>query len=264
MSLWGYNLIALNANLIYSYLFQILDCLGNIYTNLNIFKTGLEYDSLLYGISISTLNKSCRIRSDKSIGPHNKDILSIFYGSLLGDGYAEKRANGTRISFYQEASHVSYLIWQHNFLSNLGYCNTNLPKINTRLGKYGKIRKIIRFHTWTYSSLNWLHELWYVNGIKVVPNNVGEFLSPLALAIWIMEDGGKVNKSLKLSTNSFTYSECLFLSKVLLDNFDLKSSVQSAGVKNQYIIYILNESINDLRNIVLPYIHSSMKYKLYN
>jgi hypothetical protein len=79
-----------------------------------------------------------------------------------------------------------------------------------------------------------------------------------------MEDGGKVNKSLKLSTNSFTYSECLFLSKVLLDNFDLKSSVQSADVKNQYIIYILNESINDLRNIVLPYIHSSMKYKLYN
>jgi hypothetical protein len=53
-----------------------------------------------------------------------------------------------------------------------------------------------------------------------------------------MDDGGKVNQGLKLSTNSYTYSECLFLVKVLYDNFNLKASVQSAGVSEQYIIYI--------------------------
>jgi hypothetical protein len=53
-----------------------------------------------------------RIRSEKRIGPHNFDILSIIFGSLLGDGHAEKRlkGNGTRISFYQEGSHLTYLI----------------------------------------------------------------------------------------------------------------------------------------------------------
>ena len=53
-----------------------------------------------------------------------------------------------------------------------------------------------------------------------------------------MDDGGKVNQSLKLSTNSYTYSECLFLVKVLYNNFKLKASVQSTGVSDQYIIYI--------------------------
>ena len=151
----------------------------------------------------------------------------------------------------------------HTLLSELGYCNSKLPIITSRLGNKGKLRKIIRFSTWTYSSLNWIHELWYINGKKVVPNNINEYLTPLSLAIWIMDDGSKVNNAIKLSTNSFSYSECLFLTKVLYDNFDLKSSVQSAGTNNQYIIYIWTESMDNLRNIILNYVHSSMKYKLY-
>ena len=77
-----------------------------------------------------------------------------------------------------------------------------------------------------------------------------------------MDDGSKVNKGLKLCTNCFTYTECLFLTKTLFENFNLKSSVQSAGKFNQYHIYIWSESMPLLRLIVLPYVHSSMKYKL--
>jgi hypothetical protein len=53
-----------------------------------------------------------------------------------------------------------------------------------------------------------------------------------------MDDGAKVGKGLKFSTNSYTYSDCLILVKVLNDNFNLKASIQSAGASNQYIIYI--------------------------
>ena len=77
-----------------------------------------------------------------------------------------------------------------------------------------------------------------------------------------MDDGGKVGNGLKLSTNSFTYLDCTLLVKVLYENFHLKSSIQSAGKDNQYIIYIWKESIPLLRQIVLPYVHPSMKYKL--
>ena len=43
----------------------------------------------------------------KRIGPHDKDIISILFGSLLGDGHAEKRTGGigTGITFYQEGKH---------------------------------------------------------------------------------------------------------------------------------------------------------------
>lgn len=222
----------------------------------------------LYQLSLPLIkNKLSRIRADKRIGPHNNIILEIIFGSLLGDAHAEhrKNGNGTRVTFFQEGVHVSYLLWLHSLFSEFGYCSSNKPEILTRLGSKGIVRKIIRFRTWTYSSFNWIHDLWYnPDGIKVIPSNIGDFLTPLALAIWIMDDGGKVNQGLKLSTNSYTYSECLFLVKVLYDNFNLKSSVQSAGVLDQYHIYIWKESMPLLREIVLPYVHSSMKYKLIN
>jgi LAGLIDADG DNA endonuclease family len=53
-----------------------------------------------------------------------------------------------------------------------------------------------------------------------------------------MDDGCKVKGGLKLSTNSFSYSDCLLLVTVLFDNFALKATVQSAGVPNQYHLYV--------------------------
>jgi hypothetical protein len=52
------------------------------------------------------------------------------------------------------------------------------------------------------------------------------------------------------------------LINVLNINFNLKSTLHSTGVAKQYNIYIWKESMPLLREIVLPYIHSSMKYKL--
>lgn len=99
-----------------------------------------------------------RIRSFLRVGPHNMDIMSIIYGSLLGDSHAERRGLGTRISFYQEAFHSQYLEWLHDMISNLGYCTPKLPKILTRLGIGGKLRHVIRFHTFSYSSWNSIHD----------------------------------------------------------------------------------------------------------
>ena len=77
-----------------------------------------------------------------------------------------------------------------------------------------------------------------------------------------MDDGSKAGSGLKLSTNCFTYLDCVLLTKVLYDNFNIKSTIQSAGKDNQYHIYIWKESMPLLREIVLPYVHPSMKYKL--
>ena len=243
MSLWGF-LIKPQIYNIYLFLFSLV---------------------LIVPLDFDITSKVSRLKGILRIGPHNKDVLSIIFGSLLGDAYAEKRAGGlgTRIIFYQEAVHVGYLYYLHKLFSNLGYCNPKIPVVTSRLGPKGKIRQIVRFRTWTYTSFNWIHELWYKNNIKQVPANIAEYLTPLALAIWIMDDGFKVGKGLKFSTNSFSYNECLILVKALNDNFNLKASVQSAGSNDQYVIYIWKESMNDLRNIVSPYIIPEMKYKIF-
>jgi len=172
MSFWGYLKLAQNAyfNLQFLY-FNLQGCLDLI---INKFSTIGAWHTCVFDIfnlvaninfseelTITILNSTTlfnigRMKANKRIGPHNKDILSIIYGGLLGDAHAEKRStgNGTRISFYQEGSHGSYLIWLHQKVSDLGYCNPILPEIKTRLGSKGIVRKIIRFHTFTFSSLN--------------------------------------------------------------------------------------------------------------
>src|SRR6267143_671791 len=95
------------------------------------------------------LNRTGKLRGIYRIGPHNKDVLSIIFGSLLGNAHAEKRLNGmgTRISFFQEDSHVEYILSLHKLLSEYGYCNSKKPIIGRRLGSKGKLRKIVRFKT---------------------------------------------------------------------------------------------------------------------
>ena len=288
MSYWGYLNLAPHVYLLFSNYISLEECpdilfhggnfitslISNIkYTDQDLMAKAAGTSSMTTAVVMKTAGKEKektkikKIRANLRIGTHNKDILSILFGSLLGAAQAEFRlkGKGTRINFYQEGSHFSYLIWLHKLISELGYCNTKLPKITTRLGQKGVVRKIIRFNTWTYSSFNWIHELFYKDGKnKGVPSNIADFLTPFALAIWIMDDGVKLGQGLKLSTNSFSFSDCNFLVKVLYDNFKLKASVHSAGVVNQYILYIWEDSMPLLREIVLPYVHPSMKYKLIN
>jgi len=190
-------------------------------------------------------------------------IIEIIYGSLLGDGHAEKRNNGkgTRITFQQESSHDDYLLYLHSLIANLGYCNTNIPKIITRLGNKGKIRKYIKFSTWTYDQFNYIHESWYLNKIKVLPKDLNKYLTPLALSIWIMDDGSKSGSGLKISTNCFSLEENEYLIYLLKSLYNIDATIHSTGYINQYNIYIPSKSMPILVNIVKPYIIPSMYYK---
>jgi hypothetical protein len=50
------------------------------------------------------------LRAKNRIGPHNQDVISLIIGSLLGDGYCNKRLiEGSRICFRQSNIHKDYL-----------------------------------------------------------------------------------------------------------------------------------------------------------
>jgi hypothetical protein len=203
-------------------------------------------------------------KGHKTINIDSSNIISIIIGSLLGYGQVDKLKNssGTQITFFQEAMHVSYLLWLHNQLAYAGYCSTTIPKIGKRLGKKGKLFKTIRFSTFAYTSFDWIYDLWYKEGVKLVPHSIGDYLTPLALAIWIMDSGVKGSGGLILKTNCSSYSDCLLLVQVLYKNFGIKTSIHSTGASSQYMIYIWKESTTALRNIVSPHIIKEMKYKL--
>ena len=77
-----------------------------------------------------------------------------------------------------------------------------------------------------------------------------------------MQDGSrKKNQGITIATNSFTYEECVFLSKILSDKYGLKTSVVKSGFVGQWNISIWKQSMPDLVFIVKPYIINEMKYK---
>ena len=116
MSLWGKNFYASND-------FNLFNVESNIY-----------FGNLILPFC------SPKTKSNLRIGPHNFNVICILIGSLLGDASAEKHGNGTRFCFQQEHTNSGYLLWFHNYLSELGYCNKTIPEIKTRVGKQGKLR----------------------------------------------------------------------------------------------------------------------------
>ena len=77
-----------------------------------------------------------------------------------------------------------------------------------------------------------------------------------------MDDGGKASSGLKIATNSFSLDEVENLANILRKKYNLKTSVIKTGALNQYNIYISKTSMKDLVEIIKPYFHSSMYYKL--
>jgi len=205
------------------------------------------------------------IRSKNRIGPHNFDVLSVIIGSLLGDAFANKRSGeGIRICYRQSIKHKEYLFWLYNFFYTRGYAS-NLPArqySRTIESKPGIIYYGFEFNTFTFTSFNWIHKMFYKNGKKIIPLNIAEYITPLALAVLIMDDGGWANNGIRIATNSFQLKEIELLSEVLKSKYNLKTTIQKLSDKNLPSIYIKKQSINDIRELLLPYMHSSMLYKL--
>ena len=77
-----------------------------------------------------------------------------------------------------------------------------------------------------------------------------------------MDDGGWTNSGVRISTNSFELKEVELLNDVLKSKYNLDTTIQKIWIKDQYSIYIKKQSVPNLRNIIGPYIHTSMLYKL--
>jgi len=197
----------------------------------------------------------------KRIGPHNKDILDIFVGSLLGKGYAEKRGLGIRLILQQEESNREYLQWFFNNISKKGYCSENVPKMYTKIEKKGKKRYILRVRTYTYNNLLFLYDMFYKDNYKYINPDIETFLTPLSLAIWFIDVGTKSSSGFKFCTNSFKLQEVEILCNILNSKFSLNSCILSAGFPNQYVLFIPKSSKDFFLNLLSPYILPSMKYK---
>ena len=77
-----------------------------------------------------------------------------------------------------------------------------------------------------------------------------------------MDDGSWANPGIRISTYNFSIDETEFLKFLLKKLYNLNCTIQTLKDSTQFSIYIKKESVPKLIEIVLPYIHFSMYYKL--
>ncbi|MGZ7115989.1 MAG: hypothetical protein ACXVHS_00895 [Methanobacterium sp.] len=209
------------------------------------------------------------------IGPHNEDIVSLIFGSLLGNAHAEKRYNRTRIHFNKSLNNMEYVNWIYSKLYLNGYCNFKSMD-NLR----GIKNKTIKFNTYSFASFNFFYYLFYDRytmpiGKKRLKREyidiLEELFTPLAFAIWFMDDGGFfrderlfLREGLTITpSRGFDYeSQIDIMREIIYRRYNIKTKYVYRLYQSKELIMFPVEEIEKLTAVVSPYMLPSMTYKL--
>jgi hypothetical protein len=104
--------------------------------------------------------------------------------------------------------------------------------------------------------------MFYKKGKIYINYNIVEYITPLSLAILIMDDGGLAKPGVRLATDSFTLQQVKLLQNMIITKFNLHCTIQHLKSIDKHSIYIKGSSIPRLKQLVLPYMLISMHYKL--
>lgn len=118
--------------------------------------------------------------------------------------------------------------------------------------RWGKTLYALGFFTRALPCFTELHSLFYPKGIKVIPENIYELLTPVALAHLIMGDGLACPHGLILCTNCFSIQDTVKLINVLIIRYSLECRIRIKTQKNlniEYMIYIRQSSMTKLWDI---------------
>lgn len=244
-----------------NYLILFIGWEGKILALNDLFDNSFLQRFSIFGVRLFHTDR--KISSTQRIGPHNFLIIQVLIGSLLGDRHLEKRGNGIRAKFEQTNRNVEYLIWFHKLFASLGYCSTNKPKLFKQIKKNNLVYYGYKFYTFSFSSFNWLYDAFYINQVKHLPITLlYQILTPIALAIWFIDDGSILGKGYKIATNCFEKEELEQLCKLLYNKYNLQCSLHKD--RQYFSLYIKSTSAKQFDQLIRPYIIESMKYKLGN
>jgi len=199
-----------------------------------------------------------RTTPDIKVSPKQHQIL---VGLILGDLFVQRRKPNwnSSLAFWQGADNKDYVF--HLFDIFKEFCNKE-PQITSRIDKRNnKTYSYAHFTTRNLLSFNCYRELFYLNGVKRVPGNIGDLLAPISLAYWAMDDGYADGKGFMFCTDSFLKDEVILLTQILQDKFKLDCSVREI-IPGRCRIYIKSKSMATFRALVEPFFHPSMMYKI--
>ena len=188
---------------------------------------------------------------------------AVVIGTILGDGFLQKTGkNNARLRLEHSLKQQDYLIWKCKILNNFFQ---KKPEILERFNlKFGKSYQYIRNQSYSGLEFGKLHQLFYVDGKRIIPNEFFKLLKePMSLAVWFMDDGYYYPRDRiayiylpKLDSNST--NNLLIALKM---NYGLSPQLKIKK-RGEYVLIFTVKDTAKLIQIIKPYIIKSMSYKI--
>lgn len=196
------------------------------------------------------------------LSDYQKEVL---IGLLLGDGHLETQNRGRtyRLKIEHTYWQKEYTDWLYQVFKDWVFTS---PQEKEQLVN-GILYKKYWFSTLSHGAFRFYAQQFYANKHKILPKLIHKWLSPIAMAIWFMDDGSlKSNRhrALIFNTQSFSKPEVLRLSKIMENKFGISAVLrkQSRKIEELYQLVTVKDGAEKLAEIIKPYVLPSMRYKL--
>lgn len=185
----------------------------------------------------------------------------IIIGKLLGDGHLETRDSGRtyRLKVEHSIEQKEYVDWFYDEFKDWILTKPQSKEQTVKGKKYQKYW----VNTVSSGSFRFYGHQFYKNRKKTVPKLIHRWLTPLALAVWFMDDGSIKSKNHRariLNTQGFSKSEVERLINALEEKFNIECKLRKQ--KEGYQIMILSEGIVKFVKLIRQYLHPMFLYKI--
>ncbi|WP_319455253.1 MULTISPECIES: intein-containing recombinase RecA [unclassified Mycobacterium] len=193
--------------------------------------------------------------------------FQVVLGSLMGDGNLSpnrRDRNGVRFRLGHGAKQVEYLRWKTELLGNI---------------KHSERENTKGAHFVDFTPLPELAELqravYLGDGKKFLSEEYLKALTPLALAVWYMDDGSFTVRSkglqertaggsgrIEICVEAMSEGSRTRLRDYLRDTHDLDVRLRQSGSAGKAVLVFSTAASAKFQELVAPYIAPSMEYKL--
>jgi recombination protein RecA len=192
----------------------------------------------------------------------------VILGALMGDGALSpsriQGSLGTRFRMGHGTKQIAYLDWKASLFANIGQSRTTNSRGAafvdlTPLPELAELRQVVYFG----------------DGKKHLTWDYLKALTPLALAIWYMDDAsftirskgrqtrsGGVTGRAEICVEAMSPGSRERLVSHLRDHFGLECKVTIRGSVRKAVLQFTTAATSKFHELIAPYVHPSMAYKL--
>ncbi|MDI6809763.1 MAG: LAGLIDADG endonuclease [Candidatus Eisenbacteria bacterium] len=178
-------------------------------------------------------------------------------GLLLGDAHLETQNGGGTYRL-----EVEYGIRQNLYVDHL-YDLFREWVLTRPRHKRDDSHNNLWFQTVSHRAFRFYAHQFYVERKKRVPRLIHRFLTPRGLAYWFMDDASlksRESKGVLFNTQGFLKADVERLTDLLVRRFDIKATLRAQ--REGWQVYVSGKSFERFRELVEPFVLSSMRYKL--